>query len=118
MFIFHSSTLVDEDKISLHSEGPSTGTLAATAIVPHTVAPPPQPVKTARKKLVHDYLCLIGIGGSTRLRSCHTSRHAGPHRAVREVEVMRVEGSVARQSGELSPCFPGTIQPERDPKSD
>jgi hypothetical protein len=24
-----------------------------------------------------------------RLRPCHTTRHAGPHRAVREVEVMR-----------------------------
>ncbi|WP_429259570.1 ArsB/NhaD family transporter [Paraburkholderia sp. GAS334] len=31
---------------------------------------------------------LIGIGGSSRLRPCHTTRHAGPHRAVREVEVM------------------------------
>ena len=34
----------------------------------------------------------IGIGGSHyRLRPCHTTRHAGPHRAVREFEVMRVE---------------------------
>ena len=30
---------------------------------------------------------LIGIGDSTRLRPCHTTRHAGPHRAVRGVEV-------------------------------
>lgn len=34
----------------------------------------------------------IGIGGShSRLRPCHTTRHAGPHRAVREFEVMTVE---------------------------
>jgi len=33
---------------------------------------------------------VIGIGGSHyRLHPCHTTRHAGPHRAVREVEVMR-----------------------------
>ena len=34
-------------------------------------------------------LAHIGIGGSHyRLRPCHTTRHAGPHRAVREFEVM------------------------------
>lgn len=33
----------------------------------------------------------IGIGGShSRLHPCHTTRHAGPHRAVREFEVMTV----------------------------
>ena len=33
----------------------------------------------------------IGIGGSHyRLRLCYITRHAGPHRAVREFEVMRV----------------------------
>jgi hypothetical protein len=40
----------------------------------------------------------IGIGGDPRgSRPCHTTRHAGPHRAVREVEVMRVS---ARQGGQ------------------
>jgi hypothetical protein len=33
----------------------------------------------------------IGIGGSHyRLRPCHTTRHAGPHRAVGTVEVMQM----------------------------
>ena len=33
----------------------------------------------------------IGIGGShCRLRPCHTTRHAGPHRAVEVVEVIRL----------------------------
>ena len=32
----------------------------------------------------------IGIGDDLhRPRPCHTTRHAGPHRAVREIEVMR-----------------------------
>ena len=44
---------------------------------------------------------LIGIGGNTRLRPCHTTRHAGPHRAIREVEVMRVQGSLKHQSSRL-----------------
>src|SRR5690554_2966490 len=32
---------------------------------------------------------LIGIGGNHWFRPSHTTRHAGPHRAVREVEVSR-----------------------------
>jgi len=32
----------------------------------------------------------IGIGGESPLLPCHTTRHAGPHRAVREVEVYPV----------------------------
>ena len=35
------------------------------------------------------YTHRIGIGGSHhRLHPCHTTRHAGPHRAVEMVEVM------------------------------
>jgi hypothetical protein len=41
---------------------------------------------------------LIGIGDGARPCPCHTTRHAGPHRAVQEVEVMRVEGNRERQS--------------------
>ena len=49
---------------------------------------------------------LIGIGGSHhRLRPCHTTRHAGPHRAVREVEVMRVGVLQADQSTQSSAPF-------------
>src|SRR5699024_9582302 len=44
---------------------------------------------------------LIGIEGSTRLRPCHTTRHGGPLRAIREVEVMRVQGSLKHQSSRL-----------------
>ncbi|KHG81465.1 hypothetical protein PU76_09680 [Escherichia coli] len=44
---------------------------------------------------------LIGIEGSTRLRPCHTTRHGGPLRAIREVEVMRVQGSLKHQSSQL-----------------
>ncbi len=43
-------------------------------------------------RILHHGRPVIGIGGSHyRLRPCHTTRHAGPHRAVREVEVMRDE---------------------------
>jgi hypothetical protein len=46
---------------------------------------------------------LIGIGGSHyRLRPCHTTRHAGPHRAVREVEVMRAAAGPDDQSDRWS----------------
>jgi hypothetical protein len=31
---------------------------------------------------------LIGIGVALRMLPCHTTRHAGPHRAVEMVEVM------------------------------
>ena len=45
----------------------------------------------------------IGIGGSHyRLRPCHTTRHVGPHRAVREVEVMRAGVDPDDQSDRLS----------------
>ena len=45
----------------------------------------------------------IGIGGSHyRLRPCHTTRHAGPHRAVREVEVMRAWADPAGRSDRCS----------------
>ena len=48
----------------------------------------------------------IGIGGSHhRLRPCHTTRHAGPHRAVREVEVMRAEVRRVDRSMQLSIRF-------------
>ena len=41
----------------------------------------------------------IGIGGlDHRRRPCHTTRHAGPHRAVREVEVMKVWAPPAGRS--------------------
>ena len=37
----------------------------------------------------------IGIGGRPlSLLPCHTTRHAGPHRAVREFEVTRVGASL------------------------
>src|SRR5690606_26963198 len=42
----------------------------------------------------------IGIGGSSdELRPCHTTRHAGPHRAVREVEVKRASERLVYRSG-------------------
>ncbi|WP_432741896.1 helix-turn-helix transcriptional regulator [Methylobacter sp. G7] len=43
-----------------------------------------------KNKDIADSLCisLNGIGGSFKLRPCHTTWHAGPHQAVREVEVM------------------------------
>jgi hypothetical protein len=41
----------------------------------------------------------IGIGGlHCRRRPCHTTRHAGPHRAVREFEVMTVVALPSHQS--------------------
>ena len=41
---------------------------------------------------------LIRIVGRARLRPCHTTRYAGLHRAVLEVEVMRVRGSQEHQN--------------------
>ena len=49
---------------------------------------------------------LIGIGGDHyRSRPCHTTRHAGPHRAVREVEVMRAEPPEVDRSRRRSARF-------------
>ena len=45
----------------------------------------------------------IGIGGlHCRRRPCHTTRHAGPHRAVREFEVMTVAVVPVHQSRQWS----------------
>jgi hypothetical protein len=43
--------------------------------------------------------------GQPKLHPCHTTRHAGPHRAVREVEVMRNGVPPRRRNTQLSrPC--------------
>ena len=60
-----------------------------------------QDIARQRSAIFGELVFLNGIGGSTRLRPCHPTRHAGPHRAVREVEVMRVEGNLKHQSSRL-----------------
>ena len=45
---------------------------------------------------------MIGIGDVRWTCPSHTTRHAGPHRAVRKVEVMRAKGYQSCQSIPLS----------------
>ena len=59
----------------------------------------PRGLDPDRLSFTHAVRLIIGIGGSDyRLRPCHTTRHAGPHRAVREVEVMRAGADPDDQS--------------------
>ena len=65
---------------------------------------PPMPPPAARWRPPE--IRSIGIGGlHHRRRPCHTTRHAGPHRAVRALEVMRVWVRPGDRSGRWSAPF-------------